>query len=171
VTDSKWLATGALMSRAATGGKDDWRTPRDLFDRLHALYGFTIDGAASGENHLLQRWWGPGGEVENALLANWTNEVVFCNPPYTDTKHFVEKAAVARKYGGTSVLLIASRTDNRWWHAYIWDLNAGAFRPGVSVQFVKGRLKFGGPSRGSNAAPFPSAIVTFHGESSDEQAA
>jgi phage N-6-adenine-methyltransferase len=160
------------MSRAATGGKDDWRTPGDLFERLDKQYHFTIDGAADSSNHLIHRWWGPGGEVEDALVADWANEVVFCNPPYTHTKYFVDKAAVARECGATSVLLIASRTDNRWWHAYIWDREAGTFRPGVSVDFVKGRLKFGGPSRGSNAAPFPSAIVTFRpDEGANEQAA
>lgn len=135
--------------------RDEWGTPYDLFERLHEQYAFTIDGAADNSNHLLPRWWGPGGEVEDALAADWSNEVVYLNCPYSDVKLYVAKAAAERKRGATTVMLIPSRTDTRWWHDHIYN------KPGVTVEFIKGRLKFVGPTKGSNAAPFPSAIVTF----------
>ncbi len=40
------------------------------------------------------------------------------------------------------------------WHRLILN------RPGVEVRFLRGRLQFGGAA---NGAPFPSAVVVFHG--------
>jgi phage N-6-adenine-methyltransferase len=145
--------------------KDNWQTPPALFDRLHAEHAFTIDGAADATNALLPRFWGPGSPIaEDALVVSWAGERVFCNPPYSIIKRFVEKAARERWNGAYSVLLITSRTDTRWWQNHIWPQEFDAPYPGVSVRFVRGRIKFVDPekgSHGSNAAPFPSAIVTF----------
>ena len=51
--------------------------------------------------------------------------------------------------GALVVCLLPARTDTRWWQDYA--------RRG-HVWFQRGRLKFG---HARNAAPFPSAIVTF----------
>ena len=150
-----------LTQSAKTGGKDDWGTPLDLWHQLDELYVFSIDGAANGQNALLSRWWGPGGVLEDALTADWSNERVFCNPPYSMVKQFIAKAAEERKRGAFSVLLVASRTDTRWWHDHVWDAERHTWRTGVWGQLVKGRLKFRGPTKGSNAATFPSAIIVF----------
>jgi hypothetical protein len=50
-------------------------------------------------------------------------------------------------------MLIPSRTDTRWWHEDVMTAD--------EIRFVKGRLKFGDAV---NAAPFPSAIVVWHGK-------
>jgi hypothetical protein len=49
---------------------------------------------------------------------------------------------------------VPARTDTRFFHEHIYR------KPGVSVEFIKGRLRFGSST---NSAPFPSMLVVFHG--------
>jgi phage N-6-adenine-methyltransferase len=144
-----------VFSSARTGGKDTWRTPPALFDALHAEFHFTVDGAADPTNHLCSRWWGPGGEHEDALDVEWPeHERVFCNPPYSWVTEFVQHAAQSP---ATSALLLPARTDTRWFHTWVY--------PYAEIRFLKGRVKFvnpeGAPGVSQHSAPFPSMIVVF----------
>ena len=59
--------------------RQDWETPQCLFDKLDHEFHFTIDVASSKDNHKCDRYY---TECENGLNQNWSNEVVWCNPPY-----------------------------------------------------------------------------------------
>lgn len=151
----------ALFSRAS----DEWATPRDLFCALREEFGgFDVDAAASRENTLCPLWFGPGGLAPDALaLKDWrADDSPLCywlNPPYSQCRAFMAKAACeAHEHGITVVCLVPSRTDTRWWHAHVWDGAAHRPRPGVEVRFLPGRLKFGDST---NSAPFPSAVIVF----------
>lgn len=37
--------------------KNNWETPQELFNALHAEFGFTLDAAASDDNHKLPRYY------------------------------------------------------------------------------------------------------------------
>ena len=141
-------------------GKHDWRTPRYLFDYLHSEHQFTIDAAASPENALLPRYW---TEADDALSKDWAGERVFCNPPYGRIGgKFIAKAAELR--AAVSVLLIPARTDTRAWHDHILH------NPYVTLEFVKGRLRFGsGQGGAATSSTFPSAIVVFHSVPQDRR--
>lgn len=179
------MVSKALFSHA----KDNWRTPRQLFDLLDKEFGFTWDVAADENNHLCENWLGPGSQWPDALRPSWTGMVAWCNPPYSMVKQFVEKAAIERTKGAktikgkdgverttysfvgcTTVMLIPSRTDTRWFHDHIWDHEKNCTRPGVELRFIKGRLKFINPDgdlrkgHTPNSAPFPSMVVIFRGE-------
>ena len=144
---------------------DQRGTPQALFAALHAEFNFTLDAAADETNHKCDLWFGPGGLAVNALGEDWGGEgsVVFVNPPYSDCKTFVAKAAEEAKKGATVVLLVPARTDTRWWNDHIWDASAyapeqtirvfagereigvqpdGNWRPGVRGRFISGRLSF-----------------------------
>src|SRR5262245_45408946 len=140
--------------------KDDWTTPTDTFAALEAEFGpFDLDCAATAATTRCARWLGPGGLAPNALMATWgdVGTTGFLNPPYSLTAKFVAKAAAeVRIRRCTLVLLVAARTDTRWWHAHVWDRIRHAPRPGVEIRFVKGRLKFGDARAG---APFPSVVL------------
>lgn len=77
------------------------------------------------------------------------------NPPYgaTSTRQWVEKAFAESKRGALVVALLPSRTGTRWFHQFIYN------RCGITIQFIKGRLKFG---CSKNAAPFDSMLVVFY---------
>lgn len=143
--------------------KQDWRTPRDLFDRLHKEHRFTLDGAAHADNHLLPRWWGPGGEVEDFLTTTpeqWHDQRIWLNPPYGRIQAaFIRKAVrmVKADLSVRCVMLLPARTDTKVFHECLWDTSLQATRNWVeSLYFLKGRLKFSGAA---SAAPFPSMVV------------
>lgn len=142
---------------------DEWATPQDLYDTLDAEFHFTLDAAATFENCKTPHYLGPDNLIEgytDALAHHWGyNRVVWLNPPYSQVRQFVAKAAEEAQAGrATIVCLLPARTDTRYFHEHIWDQQWHRTRPGVELRFLKGRLKFGGAI---NGAPFPSVIVVF----------
>jgi len=132
-----------------------WRTPRGVFDDLHAEFDFTVDGCSSDENALLERHW---TERDEPLLKSWTGERVFINPPYgRQISRWMEKAWTESAHA-LIVALVPSRTDTAWWHDYVMRSS--------EIRFVRGRLEFAGHVKenpDSHNAPFPSAIVVWQG--------
>ena len=59
-------------------GKDDWRTPPELFAELDAVYHFTLDPCSTHENALCKKHY---TKEEDGLIQSWGGETVFMNPP------------------------------------------------------------------------------------------
>lgn len=126
---------------------DLWSTPPDLFAKLDAEFGFTLDVCAVAENAKCLRYFTP--EVDG-LKQKWEG-TVWMNPPYgRSIGVWVRKAYLSARAGAVVVCLLPARTDTRWWHEYVTHAH--------EHWFIKGRLKFGGAPSG---APFPSAVVVF----------
>lgn len=152
----------ATRSTLFSSDKNYWETPQSLFDELDSKFHFTLDAAASDENHKCDRYF---TEVDDGLSQDWGGETVFCNPPYgnVETDIWTKKCyEEAQKPDTTVVLLIPARTDRASFHDYIYN------KPGVSVKFLRGRLAFeldGQPMTNEKGtvmkAPFPSMLVTF----------
>ena len=109
--------------------KHDWGTPDHIFVPWHERFRFTVDGAADATNHLLPRWWGPGGSCDNFLAtepADWVGQSVWLNPPYGRIQaQFVRHAiAMARQARATCVILIPARTDTKLFHECLWDADS-----------------------------------------------
>jgi phage N-6-adenine-methyltransferase len=135
---------------------DEWSTPPDLFDALDAEFAFGLDAAATKENSKCAAFF---TREDDALAREWyAGWVVWLNPPYSQCQEFISKAAREALNGVTTVALVPSRTDTRWWHCYVWDREQHRPHPGVEVRFLKGRLKFG---NSQNSAPFPSVVIVF----------
>jgi site-specific DNA-methyltransferase (adenine-specific) len=47
----------ALNSGMMSSNKDDWETPKWLFDRLDGIFHFQLDAAASANNRKCQRYF------------------------------------------------------------------------------------------------------------------
>jgi phage N-6-adenine-methyltransferase len=143
-----------------TSSSDEWATPQDFFDKLDGVYEFVFDLACSKENCKTR----DGFTVEdNSLDQNWALITVetnggwlWLNPPYSLIGEFVDKAWFEMTLGARIVMLIPARTDTKYFHNFIYK------KPGVSIEFIKGRLKFGGSK---NSAPFPSMLVVFNKDS------
>ena len=128
---------------------NEWATPQDFYDELHREFGFTLDPCSTIENHKCEKYY---TIRENGLLQNWSNEVVFMNPPYGgQTANWIIKAYEESRKGATVVCLITSSTDRSYWHSHIFPFAA-------QIRFIRGRLKFGGVKE---SAPFASAVVIF----------
>lgn len=149
----------AVFSRAATGGRDDWETPAALFDSLDEEFRFTVDVAATRQNAKVRPFL---SAEEDALVCDWhvggRGRVCWMNPPYSQCRAFMAKAALEVARGCTVVALVPARTDTRWWHEHVWDTERHTPRAGVEVRFLRGRVKFSGALAG---APFPSAVVVM----------
>ena len=138
-----------------TSDKNYWETPRDLFDDLHAEFNFTLDAAASDENHKLPKYY---TEHTDGLSQDWGGERVFCNPPYgsKETGLWTEKCwQEAQKPNTLCVLLIPARTDRESFHKYIYR------QPNVEIRFLPGRLSFELNGKKIGRAPFPAMVCIF----------
>lgn len=144
-----------LFSRTS----DDWETPSDLYMALDREFGFTCDVAASDGNAKHRNFL---SIASNALSAPWSG-VCFCNPPYSKTKEFLKAAIDSVCLGTTSIILIPSRTDTKYWHELVAQAD--------EVRFLKGRVKFIGAKHGDsiNSAPFPSALVIYRPRASNNR--
>lgn len=106
------------------GRAQNWRTPRSLFDPLHGEYGFTMDGASEPGNGLL-----PVASTADEPV-DWKGQRVFCNPPWSNIRSFVEQAVDAE----LAVLLVPARTNTAWFHR--------ALALGAKPRFFEKRPKF-----------------------------
>jgi phage N-6-adenine-methyltransferase len=133
---------------------DEWGTPYDKWVEWDNEFHFTFDAAASESNYLCDVWSG------DSLEISWDGRV-WCNPPYSKVGPFVAKAHnewMMNDRCEVVVMLLPARTDTKWFHEQIYN------QPGVTIRFIKGRLKFkdvNGLVRSS--APFPSMLVVFGG--------
>jgi phage N-6-adenine-methyltransferase len=126
--------------------KDDWGTPRRVFDALNAEFGFTLDPCATPENAKCEKFY---TKNDDGLSKSWAGETVFMNPPYgKEVSAWMEKAY--SETSATVVCLVSARTDTKWWHRYCMKAD--------EIRFFTRRLEFEGTG---NKAPFPSALIIF----------
>lgn len=129
---------------------DEYATPQNIYDELNLEFNFTLDPCSTHENAKCKRHY---TKEDDGLTKDWKGERVFCNPPYSDIKKWVEKCYIeSRKDHTLVVMLIPSRTDTKYFHDFIYKRS--------EIRFIKGRLKFG---ESKNSAPFPSMVVIFRG--------
>lgn len=116
-----------------------WSTPKNIYDYYIGL-----------------RYYDPCplNASFDALTIEW-HKKNFVNPPYDNIFAFVKKAVDEEEKGNETVLLVPARTDTKWFH-YILENTV------CEIEFVKGRLKFGGKKF---YAPFPSILITIYGKS------
>lgn len=140
--------------------KDDWRTPPDLYARLNAEFHFALDAACETVNQL-----SPAGlqvdRGEDSLLLPWhlSGGAVWCNPPYSRIRPWLEQAFRAGRFVPV-VMLIPADTSTRWWFECV-------ARDASEVRFLVGRVKFLHPdgslhsTKRSSGGLTPSAVVIY----------
>ena len=142
---------------------NEWETPQELFNKLNNEFHFTLDPCCQEYNHKCSKYFTAN---DDGLSKDWSNEIVFVNPPYgNDIGKWVKKCYEENLNNNTLIVtLIPSRTDTKWFHNYIYNNNK------VEIRFLKGRLKFISrllPSWNPEgnfklqSAPFPSMIIIF----------
>ena len=132
---------------------EEWETPVDLFDRLHAIYHFQLDACASATNAKCRQFF---TRSDDALVQSWAQYGrVWMNPPYgRQIGQFMKKACEKSQKGSLVVALVPARTDTKWWHNWI----AGK----ADTLFLHGRLRYLDVSKSEqHAAPFPSVLIIY----------
>ncbi len=141
------MAESALKVHFSSSN-NNWATPQDFFDKLNEEFHFELDVCATSENAKCKKYYSP---AEDGLNQEWKG-ICWMNPPYgREIGKWMKKAFESALTGATVVCLVPARTDTAWW----FDYSANG-----EIRFIKSRLKFGGSK---NAAPFPSAIIVFSG--------
>lgn len=140
---------------------DNWPTPQDFFDRLHAEFDFVLDVCASTGNSKVQAFYAfdhNDPTRRDGLAQDWAGEAqrlggaVWMNPPYgRPIGAWMDKAHQAARSGATVVTLVPVRADTQWWHENV-------LATGAQVRYVRGRLTFG---EATNTAAFASAVVIY----------
>lgn len=144
-----------------SSNRDDWETPRDLFDRCDAIWHFDLDVASSDENALCE---GHFTKEDDGLSKDWSGHTVWCNPPYgREIGAWVEKCATESEKPGTVVVaLIPNRTDTGWYQQWVMP-HAAEIVP------LAGRVRFCIDGDPQQSAPFPSALVRWGGGPSKDR--
>lgn len=138
---------------------DEWATPVEVFDPLHAEFGFTVDAAAAEWNAKLPRFW---DKTIDGLRQNWFGEVVWCNPPYSDIGGWLAKAVGttwSRSFPATAVCLVPCSPDRHWWSRYVEG--RCEIRLLTRRTLRSGRIHFVKEDGTSGRAPFASAVLVY----------
>lgn len=130
---------------------EEWATPKLFFEELNKEFNFTLDPCCTEENAKCKKHY---TKEQDGLLQDWSNDVVFCNPPYgRKISEWIKKCYEENKKGATVVLLIPARTDTTYFHQYVYKQH--------EIRFIKGRLHF---NDSKQSAPFPSMVVVMRGK-------
>jgi len=96
------------MKNRNLNNRDDWQTPKSLYDELNKEFNFNFDPC-------------PINPQFNGLEIEW-KERNFINPPYSRTlkEAFIKKAIQESNKGKLCVLLLPVSTSTKIFHEYIY---------------------------------------------------
>jgi site-specific DNA-methyltransferase (adenine-specific) len=142
----------ALFNNKFASIRQDWNTPRPLFDKLNKEFNFEWDLAATKENALCNKFY---SKENDGLKQKWSGNC-WCNPPYGDRNSKMVDW-IKKSYNDTQsnlnltvVMLIPNRSNTNWFVNYIAKSH--------EVRFITGRPRFGNTIHG---LPQPLLIVIF----------
>lgn len=128
--------------------REDWATPRDLFDKVNAIFDFEIDLAANADNTKCEKWIGEtdGADGKGLMTEDLVNLLVskhvgpetdwaWCNPPYGPQGCGKVMESVMRVPNVVS--LIPAPVGSKWFLNQVW-LKADL------IVFIHERLQFEG---------------------------
>jgi phage N-6-adenine-methyltransferase len=124
---------------------DDRGTTWDDFRKFDAEFGpFTLDVAAAPHNAKCEKFY---TRADDGLKQSWAHEAVWCNPPYSNIGHWVEKAWEETPYTHRiAMLLPANRCEQRWWQYLVEPFRDGnSPADAFTTRFLPGRMRFDRP--------------------------
>lgn len=144
-----------------SSARDDWETPRHVYEALEREFGpFALDAAAAAHNRKCDLYL---TKEEDALTKDWSalasangaEARVWLNPPYgRGLEKWVRKARIEAGNGCTVVCILPASTSTKWFHDII-------LASGAEVRFHRGRLHFCQRGVPGNAAPMDTMVVIF----------
>lgn len=182
---SKWQTVLWSSARTqATGEKDLWRTPPEVFDPLHAEFGFGLDAAALANSALLPQWLGPDHPDplrQDALNTDWSQwsegRPVWDNPPYSIAALFLAMGLWHAEHRDlVSAHLVFARTGTKWWFESVLgrDHKTGERIPGkmcaAEIRWRPSRIRFHDAETGKpkldkhgrpQSGPAPSVLIVY----------
>ena len=116
------------MKNRNLNNKDDWKTPKEFYDKLNDEFNFDFDPCPY--QHNISLW--------NGLQISWGDRN-YINPPYSQKlkEQFIIKAIDESKLSKLCVMLLPVSTSTKIFHDYILPNKK-------EIRFIRGRLKFEG---------------------------
>lgn len=135
-----------IAKRGVLDQVDDRGTDAVFFAGLYERFeGFTLDVAAAPHNAKCPVFY---TREDDGLLQPWYGRV-WCNPPYSDLRAWVQKAWNEWwEPGGPRLIVMlvpANRTEQAWWQDLV---EPDRDSPGscLRVEFIRSRLRFDRPA-------------------------
>jgi site-specific DNA-methyltransferase (adenine-specific) len=98
---------------------DKWATPWPVFNALDREFGFTVDVCAEPRTAKCRRFY---TEQDDALSFPWSQEIAFCNPPYSNIGPWMHQALSSILCGTTTVMLLpANRFAAKYWTEFAYQ--------------------------------------------------
>lgn len=153
-------------SMKRNNSNDQWYTPAQYIEMVREILDtIDLDPASCAEaNQIVQanRFF---TKEQDGLKQSWDAENIFLNPPYSKMLPWVEKLLFELSIQPKlqAILLANVCTDTKWFEA----ISEASEFIGVSICFVRGRIKFHSPSRiethntPKNSPKKPSMFVCF----------
>ena len=116
------------MKNRNLNNKDDWKTPKEFYEKLNDEFNFDFDPCPY--QHDISLW--------NGLQISWGDRN-YINPPYSQKlkEQFIIKAIDESKLGKLCVMLLPVSTSTKIFHDFILPNKK-------EIRFIRGRLKFEG---------------------------
>ena len=125
--------------------RDTYETPMNVFNYFNDQYDFDVDICAQDHTAKCANYL---TKEQDALSKSWCFEGdrIWCNPPYSDIKPWIEKAIEAKSDGSLVVMLVMADQSVGWFKRALSEVNE-------IVIVTGGRLSFnanGVPQKGNN---------------------
>lgn len=127
-----------LRSNGSKGKKDNYPTPKSLYEELNKEFHFDYDPCPLN----------PEGLRERDGFGDWRKSN-FVNPPYSNKTPWIKKAIEEQRKGNVTVMLLPVDTSTNWFHDLIM--------PNCEVRWIRGRVSF---RKGSHAS-YASMLCIF----------
>ena len=138
----------ASVSKWFVMSNDYWETPQQVFDTLNNIYNFEVDICCVPETAKCARYF---TEQDDSLsfrwhqLSNIKGKYIWCNPPYSDPKPWVQHAIDAQLNDVGVVMLLNNDTSVGWYAEaiqYVSKVTIIIASPKDLTEYSSGRLAF-----------------------------
>jgi len=131
---------------------DDRATTVEDFTAIAARLGpFTIDVAAAAHNTKCERFYDLAAD---GLAQSWAGERVWCNPPYSRLRPWIEKAWSEDRAEVVVMLIPANRTEQTWWQELVEPYRDKPGSP-LTLELLPGRMRFLSPGQTTTSGGRP----------------
>lgn len=142
----------------APNNRNNYETPRWLFNSLNEEFNFQYDLACNRENCRLDK--GLYVEDYNSLEVDWhklSSGWLYINPPYSPLRPWIEKAQLETRLGAKIVMLVPPIVTTRYFMQHLPN----------EIRFIVGRINFENNGIEVRGNMFDSCLLIYDGTESE----